>query len=209
MLYQFNNTPAVVGINNNSFIPLSPSEATSSTTILRIIEENPNTIRAGFCYSPLLCIGKNIQFDDGPVANLILMSPCGFVVVVSTKPLAKCSPADITKDSEAMDSELKHVSFDTLDDICIEYTHHRFSKVNDIIGLMSEAGYLCSEEETTLSRAVNKNLRNSRFLYVAVVRDVPDFSMDERFDMGFLCVNTYGSDSNSFAVLSLKLLEGG
>ncbi len=209
------NTPAVISMANNSFIPIAPSsEDIDASAILKAIEDNPNLIlseQAGFCYSPLICVGKDIQFEGGPVADLILVSPYGFTIVVSAKPLrSECTTASITKDAEDMAKVLCTVSCSTLDDISIDYTFAKNSKGCDLIGAMGDAGYLVYEDEPLLANMLNSNLFHSRFMYLLIVKDTDlqeDFSLvDENFTVGFLCVKTYNAP-NPFAVASLRLCE--
>ncbi len=202
--------PAVINMANYSPVP---SEDLTPEDIISMIEENPDLIiseQAGFCYSPMLCIGKNLEFGEGgPVADLLMMSPYGYVAVVSTKPLrTNCSMSSITKDAENMAKALRKTSSEQLNDISIDYTYARTSKGADIIGAMGDAGYLVYEDEPLLLQMTEKNLKLSRFMYVAVVKDLlDDFTLvNENFSVGFLCVKSYNS-SSPFAVASLKVIE--
>ncbi len=206
----------VLTINGLKAYPLSQytNSSYNADWMVNAIESNPNMLLSpmtGFCYSPLICIGKNTDFGTNESAHtdLLLVSPCGFLVAVSAE--TKPETTAIMNKATSIANALSSLTYDELDDITMDYTYEKRNQACTMIDLMAEAGYLYFHDEADFERIIEHNISISKFLYVVASKEpltsIKELHCNQPFDIANLSFATYSNTDSPIAVVSMNMLK--
>ena len=159
--------PIIIDKNNQltelKRIPLT-EKTFNEEWIQDILAKNPEILPTGDIddiYSPLLCIGREIEVPSGYIDNLYLS---GHIVIVETK---------LWRNPEATRTVISQI-IDYAKDICdwdyetIDSFYRKFHKDETLFDTMIKNHYQNTEDEAYFIDTVEKRIKNAKFLLMIV-----------------------------------------